>query len=456
VTIAYRRGASNPGSGTTLTCSLPSCNLGDLIVVSVAFLDTPGTTTCAIPTDTAGNTYHAAAPKARQASSGDAIYTFYAYGVKSSSTNTVTAVLSASTAGAVTFVEEWKSSNGAWVSDPFDKTSAATGNVAAASSGSVTPTTDGQLIYAVIDAVGMVSASGGFTQRISAGGGTDATLDLIQTSKAPIAATATVTPSYGWVIQVSTFADVAGAPAPPAVPGTSIPGAPTVPTVASSPSAGKAPRMLVGGDEITDEDLLPNPRQTETTAPTVINDYWWPSGLAATPSQIPLCWFARPLGMRLERPFNHAEVSQVGGASARADNLSSIAFAKGVYPFSASLNTAVDADPANLAHWTVTYYGDPRMRSPNLRMDLLYRTDDQKRFLLRLGIGTRIQIIDIPPEWPSGAQHLVIVGIGHELTLSRRILRWTTQPVVGTTPGAAGPWFRWGASVWSGADTRPF
>jgi hypothetical protein len=96
------------------------------------------------------------------------------------------------------------------------------------------------------------------------------------------------------------------------------------------------------------------------------------------------------------------------------------------------------------------------MRSPNLRMDLLYRTDDQKRFLLRLGIGTRIQILDIPPEWPTGAQHLVIVGIGHELTLSRRILRWTTQPVVGTTPGTAGPWFRWGVSTWGGIDTRPF
>jgi hypothetical protein len=40
--------------------------------------------------------------------------------------------------------------------------------------------------------------------------------------------------------------------------------------------------------------------------------------------------------------------------------------------------------------------------------------------------------------------------------LDKRILRFTTQPVVGLVPGEAGPWFRWGDSVWSGADTRPF
>jgi hypothetical protein len=321
----------------------------------------------------------------------------------------------------------------------------------------MTPTTSNELVagFGACTGAGNVGATSPYVARATAGdGGSGATERVLSGGAgAAVAAQATSGAVDQWVFVGVTFKDATAGGTVSTSTSTSTP---TTVVSTISPSAGKARALLAGGDEITDDDLLPVPGQTATTASTVVNDYWWPSGLPATPSQVPLCWFTRPLGMRLERPYNHAEVSQSGGAFARADNKTSIAFAKGVYPFSATLATAVDADPANLAHWIVTYYGDPRMRSPGLRLDLLYRTDDEKRFLLRLGIGTRIRITGVPTAWPAGADQLVIVGIGHELTLSRRILRWTTQPVIGTTPGAAGPWFRWGVSKRSSADTRPF
>lgn len=200
----------------------------------------------------------------------------------------------------------------------------------------------------------------------------------------------------------------------------------------------------------------PSARLTEGAASAVINDYWWPAGLPEDAAEIPLCWLSRQVNMRLDKPLNHAEVSQVDGVSARADNEASIATAKGVFPFTATLTTAVDADTANLAHFVVTYFGDPRMRLPTLVINLMPRTDDERRFLLRLKVGRHIRITDVPTTWPTGADHLVIVGIKHDITRIYRRLHFTTAPLLGTTPGEAGPWFRWGESVWTGGDVRPF
>jgi hypothetical protein len=457
VTISFRRGyeAESDGSGTTIAKAYASNNAGDAGGLGVGWLDPTGVIDVLSVTDTAGNTWTATpAGKVRNATQQYSGRQYYVpTGMKTSTGNTVTVTFTAAATFKRLCLLEYKSSNGAWTSSPLDLSAGATGSGTAMSSGNMVPTTANQIVIGFGGhGTANVGATSPYVLREPSGGGasTGATDRILSGGLgAPVAAQATATGSGQWVMLGMTFKDVVAAIVAPSV-------RPTLTPPAPSPSSGKARAVLAGGDEITDDDLLPNPRQTDTAAPTIVNDYWWPAGLPDPAAQIPLTWFSSPLGMRLERPYNHAEVSQVGGVDARADNLTSIAFAKGVYPFSASLTTAVDADASNLAHWTVTYYGDPRMRSPALKIDLLYRTDDQKRFLLRLGIGTRIRITGVPAAWPAGADHLVIVGIGHEMTLSRRILRWTTQPVVGLVPGVAGPWFRWGSSFWGSADTRPF
>lgn len=179
-------------------------------------------------------------------------------------------------------------------------------------------------------------------------------------------------------------------------------------------------------------------------------------GRALLPVDIPVCWFSQPLTLRLDQPRNHAEVSQVDGITARADNQASITTYGGVFPFTATLATAVDADTTNLAHWTVTYNPDPRMRSPRLVLNLLYRTDAEKLTILRVTRGTRIRITDLPLQWPSGAGALVVAGITHAAATTGRVVEWTTAPVIGTTAGIPGPWFRRGTSNRGGTDIRPF
>lgn len=177
-------------------------------------------------------------------------------------------------------------------------------------------------------------------------------------------------------------------------------------------------------------------------------------GTPPDPAEIPVTWLSEPLKLRLERPYTHAEVTQFDGPTARSDSTTLSTYS--VFPFSATLYTPVDADTANLAHFTVTYNADPRMRSPYLSINLLYRSDDEKAYLLGIGRNRRIRITGLPDEWPAGADTLVIRGIQHSATTLGRQLIWITGPVIGTTPGVAGPWFRTGTSSLGGSDIRPF
>lgn len=191
-----------------------------------------------------------------------------------------------------------------------------------------------------------------------------------------------------------------------------------------------------------------HPWGADTTGPV--------GGRAIEPVAIPACWFSQPLTLRLDKPLNHAEVTQFDGNTARADNQTSITTYNGVFPFFATLTTAVDADTTNLAHWTVTFNPDPRMRSPRLVLNLLYRTDAEKLTILGVTRGKRIRITDLPIQWPSGAGTLVMAGATHTASTKGRILEWTTAPVIGSTAGIPGPWFRRGTSSRGGTDTRPF
>lgn len=60
--------------------------------------------------------------------------------------------------------------------------------------------------------------------------------------------------------------------------------------------------------------------------------------------------------------------------------------------------------------------------------------------------------------WPAGVTELVIEGIEHTYdTDGGRLVAWKTAPVIGSTPGVAGPWFRLGESrTAAGTDLMPF
>jgi len=174
-------------------------------------------------------------------------------------------------------------------------------------------------------------------------------------------------------------------------------------------------------------------------------------GLPQDPAEIPVCWLTTPLTLRLDRPFNYAEVTQVDGSTARY----TAPGATVIYPFFATLTTAVDADASNLAHWTVTYNSTPRMRSPSLTINLLYRTDAEKAFLLGIGRNRRIRLTGLPTGWPQGADTLVVRGIQHRATTYARTITWITGPVIGLSPIVSDAFGRSVSGEWGTPDFGP-
>ena len=179
-------------------------------------------------------------------------------------------------------------------------------------------------------------------------------------------------------------------------------------------------------------------------------------GLAPPPTQIPLLWLSQPLPHRMDPPYNNAEVTQAnGGAVGRKRDAASIA-EYGDQPFVETLHTATALDATALAIFAVTRRGDPRVRSPQLTVNLLYRTDAEKQLLLSVRRNRRIQITGVPPEFPEGADSLVVTGITHQIGVAVRLIHFATRAVIGTTPGVPGPWFRVGSSALGGTDLIPF
>src|SRR5262245_50875897 len=95
------------------------------------------------------------------------------------------------------------------------------------------------------------------------------------------------------------------------------------------------------------------------------------AGLADEPVEIPACWFENPIPLRLERPYNHAEITPSGDEPvAISTNQDSVDTYNAVYPFTATLANGCTADPGVLASFTVTYNADPRMRATLLTINL--------------------------------------------------------------------------------------
>lgn len=180
-----------------------------------------------------------------------------------------------------------------------------------------------------------------------------------------------------------------------------------------------------------------------------------PLGLTPVPVEIPLCWLSGPVRLRLERPFTTAAVSRVGHGTARDTNTAALIQYKSLL-FPAALDTACSADPAVLASWTVTYRATPLTRSPELTLNLLIRSDEERVRILSVQRNQRIRLTGVPPEFPVGAADLVVSGITDEIGVFVRRVKWTTRAIVGVTPGTPGPWFRVGHSTVGGSHIIPF
>lgn len=177
-------------------------------------------------------------------------------------------------------------------------------------------------------------------------------------------------------------------------------------------------------------------------------------GLAPAPVEIPVCWLGDTISLRLEKPLTTARVSRSGSTAISRNDAALATF--GDNPFTALLSTVTGADPSNLAHWTITYRAAALMRSPGFTINLLIRSDDEKLMLLRIVHGQRIKLTGVPPEFPEGASSLVVTGIGHDIGVTKRTIRFTTSQVIGVAPGVPGPWFRLGSSSTGGTDIVPF
>lgn len=226
----------------------------------------------------------------------------------------------------------------------------------------------------------------------------------------------------------------------------------------ASTASGKGRPAQVGGADIVDHDLLPWPELPNSPLAAVLNEYYWGAGVTGPPApvQIPYSWITYPLIGQPTPAYTRAAVSQTGGVTSYASAAAATVRRYGAQLFTATLDTDVDADTANLATFVIAYQATPRPRRPVMRIYLHNRTEDECLRILRVGYGMRVQITDAPATWPPGAANITIEGKAHSISVDARYVDWTTTALIGAAPTAPGPWWRWGASRWGGTDIRPF
>jgi hypothetical protein len=184
---------------------------------------------------------------------------------------------------------------------------------------------------------------------------------------------------------------------------------------------------------------------------------WYFGGLGPpAPVEIPYTWLSA-LTWRVDLPYTSASVAGPSGTDRRYDPDARARYGDRAY--SATLSTATDADPANLAAWVMSYLADPgdtpRQRMV-LRLRLGSRTQTECWRVLDVGEGRRISITGAPSTWPAGATEQIVEGRGHLVDADEHTVQWITSPVIGSSPGTAGPWFRLDNSQLDGDDALPF
>jgi hypothetical protein len=225
VAIAFAQvAAGTPQSPTaTVAVTYPAAQTaGNLNVVVVGWNDTAASVQSV--KDSAGNNYSLAIGPTSGSGIQQSIY--YASRIVGGS-NTVTVTFSTAAAFPDVRILEYQGVTA------LDVTAGASGSSAAASSGAATTTSANELIFgANTVATGNAAAGSGFTSRIITTPDEDLAEDKIVTAAGSNSATATLTASGAWVMQMATFLAVAG----------------PVPTVSSvSPNSGST----AGGTAVT-------------------------------------------------------------------------------------------------------------------------------------------------------------------------------------------------------------
>ena len=206
VAIGFAQVASaTPQSPTaTVPVAYPAAQTaGDLNVVVVGWNDT--TATVQSVKDSGGNNYSLAIGPTSGTALRQSIY--YAPTIVGG-TNTVTVTFSQAAVAPDVRILEYRGVNA------VDVTAGASGSSTTASSGAATTTAANELIFGAATVfTGVTGAGSGFTARIITSPDTDLAEDKVVTTTGSNSATAPVSPSGPWVMQMVTFAAVSG-PAP--------------------------------------------------------------------------------------------------------------------------------------------------------------------------------------------------------------------------------------------------
>jgi hypothetical protein len=203
VAISYAQVASaTPQSPTaTVSVSYPAAQTaGDLNIVVVGWNDISAAVQSV--KDSAGNTYTLAVGPTTGSGLAQSIY--YAANI-AGATNTVTVTFSQAATYPDVRILEYRGVT------TLDVTAAASGSSASASSGSATTTVANELIFgADIVSTTTTAAGSGFTSRIITTPDGDIAEDKIVTTAGSNSATATLSASGSWIMQMATFSAVSG------------------------------------------------------------------------------------------------------------------------------------------------------------------------------------------------------------------------------------------------------
>jgi hypothetical protein len=216
-TIAYVQGnyATPQTSQTKVPVTFTSAQAaGDLNVVVAGWNDS--TAVVSAVTDSKGNTYaRAVGPTVQSGYASQSIYYAKNIAAATAGANTVTVTFASAATSADIRILEY---SGADPSNPVDVTVAASGNSATSSSGAVTTTNATDLLFAAN--LVQTSATGpcsGFTKRLLTTPDGDIAEDEMVKTTGSYTATAPLSPSGQWIMQMVAFRTPSGGTVPPMV-----------------------------------------------------------------------------------------------------------------------------------------------------------------------------------------------------------------------------------------------
>lgn len=151
-------------------------------------------------------------------------------------------------------------------------------------------------------------------------------------------------------------------------------------------------------------------------------------------TSIPKTWIGSDLLIRQDDPINDATVSRSGGSSARSVDSTSVA-TYGTYATSQSVAVANDSELAYRAQWFTYAYANPRVRTPQVPLDLTWRSAAERATVLGLDISSRLALTGLPATMPPEATALYVEGWTEEIGITGHRIVLNCSPVIGSVPG---------------------